>query len=109
MSNFAIVTDSFCELNDKIRKEFDIDFVPGHFTLADGTEKNLNLEWDIIGREEFYSQIKKNPDVFKTSPANVAEITEKFESYAKEGTFSVFPFLRQSAALTILRFRQKKS
>ncbi len=85
MSNFAIVTDSFCELNDKIRKEFDIDFVPGHFTLADGTEKNLNLEWDIIGREEFYSQIKKNPDVFKTSPANVAEITEKFESYAKEG------------------------
>ncbi|MBP5358962.1 MAG: DegV family protein [Treponema sp.] len=85
MSSFAIVTDSFCELNEKIRKEFDIDFVPGHFTLADGTEKNLNLEWDIIGREEFYSQIKKNPDIFKTCPANVAEITEKFESYAKEG------------------------
>ena len=85
MSNFAIVTDSFCELNEKIRKEFDIDFVPGHFTMPDGSEKNLNLEWDIIGREEFYSQIKKNPDAFKTCPANVAEITEKFESYAKEG------------------------
>ncbi|MBO7638286.1 MAG: DegV family EDD domain-containing protein, partial [Treponema sp.] len=85
MSNFAIVTDSFSELSENIRKEFDIDFVPGHFTLADGTEKNLNLKWDIIGRDEFYSQIKKNPDAFKTSPANVAEITEKFESYAKEG------------------------
>jgi DegV family protein with EDD domain len=85
MSNFAIVTDSFSELSEDIRKEFDIDFVPGHITLADGIERNLNLKWDIISKDDFYSQIKKNPDVFKTCPANVAEITEKFESYAREG------------------------
>ncbi|MBO4320618.1 MAG: DegV family EDD domain-containing protein [Treponema sp.] len=85
MGSFVIVTDSFCELNEKIRKEFEIDFVPGHITFPDGAEKNLNLEWDIFGRDEFYSQIKKNPDIYKTCPANVAEITERFESYAKEG------------------------
>ena len=85
MGKFAIVTDSFCELDKNIRHEFDIDFVPGHITFPDGSEKNLNLEWDIIGKDDFYAQLKKNPDAFKTSPANVAEITQKFESYAKEG------------------------
>lgn len=86
MEGFAIVTDSFCELNEELRKKFDIDFVPGHLTFPDGSEKKLNLAWDIISRENFYYQIKKNPDSFSTSPANVAEIEEKFESYVKEGT-----------------------
>ena len=85
MQKFAIVTDSFCEFNKDIRKEFDIDFVPGHLTLPDGTEKNLTLEWDLVEKENFWTTLKKNPDSFKTSPANVAEITEKFEQYAKEG------------------------
>ncbi len=85
MNKFAIVTDSFCELNSEIRKEYDIDFCAGHILFPDGTEKNLNLEWDIISKDDFYSSIKKNPDIFKTSPANVAEITQKFESYVKEG------------------------
>lgn len=84
MNNFAIVTDSFCELNEEIRKEYDIDFIPGHFVTVDGKEGSLNLKWDYLPKEEFYAKIKKEPDYFKTSPANVTEIAEKFESYASK-------------------------
>lgn len=85
MEKFAIVTDFFCELNKRIRDEYEIDFFPGHLLFPDGTEKNLNLEWDIMTKDSFYAAIKKNPDIYKTSPANVTEITQKFESYVKEG------------------------
>ena len=83
MSDFAIVTDSFCELSKEIRDRYDIDFVPGHIAFPDGREGKLNLEWDLMPEEEFYSNIKKNPDFYKSSPANVAEMAQKFESYAK--------------------------
>lgn len=85
MEKFAIVTDSFCELNKEIRNEYEIDFFPGHILYPDGTEKNLNLEWDIMSKDNFYSDIKKNPDIYKSSPANVTEISQKFESYVKDG------------------------
>ncbi len=85
MDDFVIVTDAFCELNSKIRREFNIDFIPGHITFPDGSENHLTLDWSIIGKDDFYSAIKKDPESFTTAPANVAEMAESFEKYAREG------------------------
>ena len=85
MNSFAIVTDSFCELTKEVRKEYDIDFIPGHMTFAsDGREAFFNLEWDCISREDFYSTIKKDPNAFTSSPPSIEEIAVKFEEYASK-------------------------
>ena len=86
MRKFAIITDSFCELNSALRKEYGIDFVPGHIVLSDKRDERLNLEWDVISREKFYRELNKNPDSFKCSPANQMEILEKFRIYARQET-----------------------
>ncbi len=85
MKKFVILPDAFCELNKDLRQEYDIDFVPSHIVKPDGEEVKLNLEWDFISHEDFYSSIKKDPSSYKTSPASVGEYAEKFEAYVKQG------------------------
>ena len=43
MEGFAIVTDSFCELNEELRKKFDIDFVPDILRFRTEARKNSTL------------------------------------------------------------------
>lgn len=85
LEKFAIVTDAFCELNADIRNSYGIDFIPGHYIDADENQGVLNLDWNPWSKNEFYSKISKNIDFIKTSPANVEELAQKFEIYAKNG------------------------
>lgn len=85
LNKFAILTDSFCELSEEIRKFYEIDFIPGHFIDSDGNQGELNLNWDFSTKQDFYSKISKDIDFYKTSPANVEEIRQKFEFYVSKG------------------------
>lgn len=85
MRDFVIITDTTCDLKEEFQKEYDIIVIPGHLCLPDKGEVLSFLNWDSISREEFYDSLKKNPEAYTTSPANVEELSAAFERYAKEG------------------------
>lgn len=83
---FAILVDITGDLGPELRKEYDIDYLEGHYTTPDGVEHVSHLEWKEGEREDFYSRLRKNPAGFTTAPANEEEWKIKLEGYLKEGT-----------------------
>ncbi len=82
---FAILPDAGCDLADSIRKEYNIDVIHGHYSTPDGEEHQTHLNWDNIDRETFYTELKKDPNGYKTSPPNMEESYEAFKKYASQG------------------------
>ncbi len=85
MSNYMILTDSTSDLSDEFQKEYGIEVLPGHVVLPDGREILQYPRWEHFTKEEFYKSLKKDPDGYKTSPANVGEIKAKMEEAVKAG------------------------
>ena len=85
MEKFVILPDVSCDLTKEILEKYDLEYVPGHISLPDGGETYATLEWAPFTREEFYTNVKKNPSAYTTSPASVAEFAAYFEKYVKEG------------------------
>lgn len=86
MNNFAIIADGTCDLSASFRDEYNIRVVPGHLTYPDGSEKQAFLSWETVSREDFYADLKKNPDGYTTAPPNVQEFANVMEEYAASGT-----------------------
>lgn len=84
MKSFVILADATCDLSEEFQKEYDIGVIPGHIALPDGTEIPAFLKWEKYSREDFYASLKKNPNGYSTSPANVAEFSAAMEPYAAE-------------------------
>ena len=84
MKSFIILADATCDLSEEFQKEYDIGVIPGHIELPDGTEIPAFLKWEKYSREDFYASLKKNPNGYSTSPANVAEFSAAMEPYAAE-------------------------
>ena len=84
-TKFAIMPDINCDLNDQLRKEYDIDVIFGHYVTPDGVEHPSILNWNTVDRDEFYKQLKKNPNGYTTSPGNVEECYQAFEKHIKKG------------------------
>lgn len=83
MREITIIADATCDLNEELQEKYNIVTVPAHIIMPDGRDIKSSFDWaDFGGRENFYSELKKNPDGFKTSPANVAEFREVLEKYA---------------------------
>lgn len=85
MKKFVILPDVTCDLSEELRKKFDIEYVKGHIVFPDQVEREGVLEWKYCTREEFYKDLKKNPNAYSTSPANIDEFKEAFVKYIKEG------------------------
>ncbi len=85
MKKFVILPDVTCDLSQELREKFDIEYVKGHIVFPDKIEREGVLEWKYCTREEFYKDLKKNPNEYSTSPANIDEFKEAFEHYVKEG------------------------
>ncbi len=84
MKSFVILADATCDLSEEFQREYDIGVIPGHIALPDGTEIPAFLKWEKYSREDFYASLKKNPNGYSTSPANVAEFSAAMEPYAAE-------------------------
>jgi len=85
MSSFVIITDSTSDLGKNFQERFGIVMLDGHIVLPDGKEIPAFTEWTGMSREEFYADLKKNPDGYKTSPPNVNQYYEAFKKYTDEG------------------------
>ena len=90
-NSFAIVCDVTCDLNAELRAEYGIEYVAGTITFPDGKEERSFLDWSECKHipdctsEAFYTLLKKDPDAFKSAPANIDEFAEAFEKHVKEG------------------------
>ncbi len=85
MKKFVIVADATCDLGNDYQEKYDIKVLRSHVLKPDGKEFRSIFSWDEIGREDFYKDLKKNPDGYSTAPANVQEFTEVFTKYIEEG------------------------
>lgn len=85
MSNFVILADATCDLNEELQKKYDIVVVPTHISLPDGRDIPSFHKWEQFDRDQFYSDLKNNPTGFATAPPNVEEFSAVFEQYAAKG------------------------
>lgn len=86
MKSFAIVADATCDLGEELQEEYGIRVIAGHVKKPDGTEVSMLPGWTEFSKEQFYTELKADPNSFSTSPANVAEFSEVFTALAKEGS-----------------------
>lgn len=81
---FVILPDNTCDLDESIRREYDIEFVPGFYTVA-GKDFLNDMTWNSISRSDFYSALRKHPEAYSSAPPNIAQYEEYFEKFAKQG------------------------
>ena len=86
--NFAIITDSTCDLNNELREKYDIDYVAMNY-VVDGKEYPALLDWQYHSPKEFYDLMRNGTRVTTTQvPREI--FSEKFSSYLKEGKDVVY-------------------
>ena len=82
---FVILVDSTCDIDEELQKQYDIEILPGHFVAPDGKEYLSYPNWNDFQRDEFWNQLKRDPDGFKTSPPNVEESRLAYLKHAEKG------------------------
>ncbi len=86
MKDFIIIADAACDLSPELQSEYGVVIAPGHIGMPDKTELLSTPGWESwSSSDDFYNELKKNPDGYSTSPANVAEFAEIFEKYVSDG------------------------
>ena len=86
MSKFVILCDGTCDLQENFQKQYDIRVIPGHIVLPDKSDVPGPLKWDRFSRDDFYADLKKNPNAYATAPANTEEFRIAMEEIVKDGT-----------------------
>lgn len=85
MKKFAILADATCDLGTELQQQYDVQIVPGHVVLPDKRELQAYPRWDWCTCEEFYRDLKRNPNEYTTSPANVSEFAAAMEAVVSRG------------------------
>lgn len=85
MKDFVIMADATSDLGEELQKQYDIVVVPTHILLPGGKDIPSFHEWKEFSREQFYNDLKANPDGYSTAPPNIAEFSAVFETYAAKG------------------------
>ncbi len=83
MKKYLIVSDSGCDLEETLRKEFDIEYVPMHYSL-EGKDYYADLDWGVISAPAFYGCMREGKR-FITSQVNVEEYKKTFGAYLQQG------------------------
>lgn len=83
MENFIILTDSCSDLNKSVREQYQIEYLPMHFS-ENGKDYDADLDWGEISFSDYYNKMR-NGTRFITAQVNVSQYKEVFERYVKEG------------------------
>ncbi len=82
---FAIMPDTTCDLSEQFQKEYDIEVILGYYTTPGGKEHSSIHAWGEIDRDQFYKDLKKNPDGYTTAPPNIQDCKAAFEKHVLKG------------------------
>ena len=84
MNKIAIITDSSCNLNSKLKGQFGVDYiVPMHFIL-DGKVYDASGDWELMSAKEYYDNMR-NGKILKSSLITANEYEEAFKKFLDEG------------------------
>ena len=84
MNKLAIITDSSCNLDSKLQKEYGVDYVlPMHITF-NGIEYDANGDWVDFSPKEYYDMMR-NGAIGKSSKINSHEYEEAFKKFLDAG------------------------
>ncbi len=83
MKQFAIMSDSSCDLSKENRTRYDIDYVDMRILYED-KDIPADLDWKTLGIKEFYDLMRSGVRV-RTAQVNTAEFESVFEKYILEG------------------------
>lgn len=84
MNKIAIISDSSCNLNCKLKEEFGVDYiVPMHFIL-DGKMYNASGDWVEVSAKDYYD-LMRNGKVLKSAQVNANEYEEAFKIFLDQG------------------------
>ena len=79
------MADAGCDLSAEFQEKYDIKIINGHLVLPGKGDVPTFMEWKDVSREQFYAELKKNPNDYATAPPNLTEYETAFEPYIKEG------------------------
>ncbi len=83
---FVILADCTCDLSEEVRKDFGIDdYISGYVSISDGRDLRTTLDFENIGREEFYKLLSNSKIKVSTAPASPEEYYLAFKKYAEQG------------------------
>ena len=71
MKPYVIMADATCDLGEELQKQYDIRVIPSHIMLPDGRDIPSFHKWEEFSRDQFYRDLKANPEGFATAPPNV--------------------------------------
>lgn len=83
MQKFVIITDSCSDLNEELRQQYDIHYVPMHFHCQ-GKQYDADLDWKEISAKDFYDLMRDGNRIM-TAQVTAPQYTAKFEEFLKEG------------------------
>lgn len=83
MKNYAIVTDSGCDLDTDIRKKYDIEYLKMYINY-DEKEFPASLDWEVYSPKELYDVMRNGTRVL-TAQITVQDYVEAFEKYLENG------------------------
>lgn len=83
MKQFAIMSDSSCDLSKENRTRYGIDYIDMRILYED-KDIPADLDWETLGMKEFYDLMRSGVRM-RTAQVNVAEFEIAFEKYIQEG------------------------
>ena len=84
MNKIAIISDSSCNLNSKLKQEFGVDYiVPMHFIL-DGKMYDASGDWEVMSAKEYYDNMR-NGKILKSSLIKQNEYEKVFKDFLDKG------------------------
>lgn len=83
MKKFVIVSDSCCDLDETVRKQYDIEYIPMNISYDD-VSLPASLDWEKLSVKEFYDILRSGKRVF-TSQVALQDYLNRFEKYVADG------------------------
>ncbi len=80
---FIIVSDSCCDMDEKTRKLYDVEYIPMYISYDDKSLQ-ADLDWKELSAKEFYDIMRGDTRIY-TSQVTAFDYTERFEKYITEG------------------------
>ena len=77
MSDFAILTDSSCDLTRDLRERFGVeDYLHGFLVFPDGHQEKADLDWGNMSAERFYGGMKEKKELYTTAQPGMQDFID---------------------------------
>jgi len=115
MRPISILAESNSDLSPEWQKKLGVDFLYAHISVPGRGELPALTDWSLLDHEEFFSDLKRRPEAYTTSPPNVEEYAEKMRENCSAGKDTIaitlsntlsgsFSFLSKAAQIVRAEF-----